>query len=94
MSYLLELEIIAAVGRLERDLQTTDDLGVFPWQVSARLDIYRCEQSLRKDMMKLVNRGKLIRIGGSDCRRGYKLAPKPQRPTNIIPLHQRFTRAA
>lgn len=90
MNYLLELQIIKAVGRLQRDLQTTDDLGVFPWQVSSRLDIYRCEQSLRKDMMKLVNSGKLIRIGGEDCRRGYKLAPPKRREPRILSLHERF----
>lgn len=89
----LEHEIIKAVGRLQRNLQITERRGVFPWQVSAQLDVYRCEQSLRKDMMKLVNDGKLIRIGGAECRRGYKL--RPERKIRTIPsLRQRFDMAS
>lgn len=84
--YFTELQIIKTVKKLERDLQATDTRGIFPWQVSAWLDFYRCEQSLRKDMASMAQRGKLIRIGNSDSRLGYRLPQKQEKPANIITL--------
>jgi len=64
---MIERDIIRIVASLQRSYQR-----VYPWMVAAQLDYYRCEQTLRRDMMALVERGKLIRVGGRQARRGYR----------------------
>lgn len=65
----IERDILSIVGRIQRDLQR----GVFPWMVQARMDYYRAEGTLRRDMMRLVEAGLLIRLGGRGARQGYRL---------------------
>lgn len=72
---VIDFMIVHTVRRLERDLHVRgSDRGVFPWQVQARLDIARCEQTLRRDMFRLAEAGRLERIGGDGARRGYRVA--------------------
>ena len=64
--------ILSTVKRLQRGVPK--DRGVFPFQLQAWLDEYRTEQSLRRYMRRLVAEGKLCRVGGERCRRGYRVA--------------------
>lgn len=66
----VERDILKIVGRIQRDLQR----GVFPWMVQARMDYYRDERTLRRDMMRLVGSGMLVRLGGTGARQGYRLS--------------------
>jgi hypothetical protein len=65
-------EILATVKRLQRGVPK--DRGVFPFQLQAWIDVPRTEQSLRRYMRELAKEGKLCRVGGWNCRRGYRLA--------------------
>lgn len=66
----LEQSILQIVQRLQRDYGR----GVLPRMVAAQMDIYRAEGTLRRDMMRLVEEGRLIRVGGTRSRRGYRVA--------------------
>jgi hypothetical protein len=72
---VIDAMIVHVVRRLERDLGLRGSRrGVFAWEVQARLDVARCEQTLRRDMLRLVEAGRLERIGGAGSRRGYRVA--------------------
>lgn len=60
------LELIAIVRKLQRNYSR-----VYPWMLIPHLPVYRCEQTLRKDMAALAQSGYLIRPGGPGSRRGY-----------------------
>lgn len=66
----IEQSILQIVARLQRDYGR----GVLPRMVAAQMDIYRAEGTLRRDMMRLVDEGKLKRVGGRTARRGYMVA--------------------
>lgn len=52
---------------------------VLPWMVQARLDFYRAEGSLRRDMYDMYKSGRLIRVGGEGARQGYRLPTAVER---------------
>lgn len=62
-------EIEGAVRKAERDLRR----GVLPRDVQSRLPYSRAEGSLRRDMLAMYQKGRLIRLGGEGCRRGYRM---------------------
>lgn len=66
--YPLEGNILDITKQAQRDLRR----GVLPKHVQARLPFYVSEQALRKYMVRLWQRGELMRIGGTDARRGYR----------------------
>lgn len=66
----LDNTIIQVVARTQRDVQR----GVLPWMVQARLDVPLHEVNVRRRMRDLWRDGKLERVGGAGCRRGYKVA--------------------
>lgn len=43
---------------------------VYAWMIQAHLDVSLCEQTIRRKMVQLAERGKLIRLGE---RKGYVL---------------------
>lgn len=49
---------------------------VYAWMVQSYLEVYRSEQTIRRDMVRLANEGKLQRLGE---RKGYRVATS--RPT-------------
>ena len=63
--------IMQVVKQLERN----GGGSVYPRAVSARImtdfGFYRAEQTLRRDMSRLADAGKLYRVGGKNARRGY-----------------------
>jgi hypothetical protein len=61
--------------------QAERDLGrpVFPWEVQARMPIFRAEGSLRRDMLHLYRAGRLVRVGGNGARQGYRLPSRMER---------------
>lgn len=65
-------EIEAVVRQSQRDLRR----GVLPKDVRLRLPYLRAEGSLRRDMALMQVTGRLVRVGGKDARRGYRL-PTP-----------------
>lgn len=69
----VDAEILRIVRKLERSHGR-----VYPFMVTGWLDIYRCEQTLRRDMVRLAAAGYLIRVGGRGARRGY-VAWRPER---------------
>lgn len=68
---MVEADIVRIVRQVQRG--SRGERGVFPRMVQPRLDYYRAEQTLRRDMMRLVDQGVLIRVGGRNARRGYKV---------------------
>lgn len=62
-------DIARVVVQAQRDLRR----GVLPRDVQARLPYARAEGSLRRDMLKMYEGGKLIRVGGNGARRGYRV---------------------
>lgn len=63
-------DILTLVRRLQRNV--APDQGVFPFQVSAHLEYYRADGTLRRDMMEMAEIGLLERIGGENARKGYR----------------------
>jgi hypothetical protein len=61
----MELQILKAFCELERV-----EPRIFPWMVQARIDYPLCEQTVRRKLVELWQRGKLIRLGE---RKGYIL---------------------
>ncbi len=68
-----EIEKIMAVA--QRQLQR----GVLPQDVQARLPYRRAEGSVRRDMMHMAKAGRLVRMYGDGCRRGYRLPTKMEK---------------
>lgn len=68
--------LLQKIRMLQRNhaIREDADRGVFPFMVQCHLDFYLSEQALRRHMMRLARRGYLVRIGGADSRRGYRLA--------------------
>ena len=66
---VIELQIVRIVKGLQR--RQGKGGGVLPVMVQPYLVRYRAEQTLRMDMMRLVEEGYLVRIGGDGARRGY-----------------------
>lgn len=69
------LDLVKTVRRLQRTYNR-----VYPKMIVPHIDdFYRCEQTLRRDMAYLANRGDLIRVPsptpGVTPRRGYQ-APR------------------
>lgn len=64
--------IVKIIKERQRGLSSNE--GVLPKTVQAFLDFYRAEQTLRRDMAQMANRGHLVRIGGEGARRGYRVA--------------------
>lgn len=60
------MDLVQLIRQLERTYKR-----VFPYMLVPHLEIYRCEQTLRKDLSYLAGRGALVRIGGPRARRGY-----------------------
>lgn len=62
------------------------DLGraVFPWEVQGRLLVSRAEGSLRRDMYKMYQAGRLVRVGGDGARRGYRLPSRMERLAWVV----------
>lgn len=67
-------DVEETILQIVRKLQRNYGRGVLPWMVAAQLDFYRAEGTLRRDMMGLVDKGKLTRVGGRTSRRGYMVA--------------------
>jgi len=67
---VIELQIVHIVRGLQRRMGR----GILPVDVQPWLVGYRAEQTLRMDMMRLVDEGYLERIGGDGSRRGYRVA--------------------
>lgn len=63
---VVESEIVEAVRAIERRCGRA-----FAWMVQAQLDFDRCEQTIRRDMVRLAEDGVLTRLGP---RKGYKVA--------------------
>lgn len=61
--------------------QRQRDLGraVYPWEVQSHLPFYRAEGSLRRDMLAMAQQGRLVRVGGSGARQGYRLPTRMER---------------
>lgn len=64
----LEAQIIKAVARIQRDFGSA-----YPWQVQMWIDEYRDESTLRRHMVRLAQRGLLVRVGGWHRRKGYRV---------------------
>jgi len=76
-------EIEGVVRQLQRDLRR----GVLPKDVRMRLSYLRAEGSLRRDMALMRTTGRLVRVGGKDARRGYRLPTTVERlawPMNTV----------
>lgn len=65
------MELDSTICAMVRKLERRSRRGVFPFMVMPWLPVYRCEQSLRRDMNRLAERGRLVRVGGPEARRGY-----------------------
>jgi len=62
----------------ERQRCVTPTRGVLPKTAQCFLDWYRCEQTLRRDFNTLAAQGLLVRVGGPQSRKGYRIAvPSP-----------------
>jgi len=86
MEMSLDDLIVQLVSRLQRYSQGR---GVFAYMIQAQLDIYRAEGTLRKDMVRLWHEGRLERLGGEGCRRGYRV---PHQPV-VQPIADTYERA-
>ena len=62
--------IVELVGRLQRSNRS----GVFPWQVMYYVPFEISEGYARKTMTRLWQEGRLSRVGGTNARRGYRVA--------------------
>lgn len=71
----IENAIIEAVRKIERRSGRA-----YAWMVQAYLDFDRCEQTIRKDMVRLAKRGELERLGP---RKGYK-TPQTGAPRGMV----------
>jgi hypothetical protein len=69
------LEIENAVKRLQRNLRR----GVLPKHVQPYLPYDRAEGSIRRDMGQMWVEGKLVRVGGTGARQGYRCATDAER---------------
>lgn len=67
-NYDFDEEIIKIVRNLQRNYN-----AVFPWMVTLWLELGRAEGSVRRDMARLARQGRLIRVGGYNARRGYRV---------------------
>lgn len=65
-------EIEGAVRAVQRDLRR----GALAYHVQARLPYARHVGSVRRDMLNMERLGMLVRVGGMNARRGYRL-PTP-----------------
>ena len=65
MAQAMELQILKIFCLLERS-----EPRVYAWMIQAQLDVPLCEQTIRRKMVDLADRGKLIRLGE---RKGYIL---------------------
>ncbi len=61
----MELQILKAFCKLERT-----EGRVYAWMIQAQIDYPLCEQTIRRKLVDLWQRGKLIRLGE---RKGYIL---------------------
>jgi hypothetical protein len=85
------LELIALVAKLQRN----NGRGVYPYMIVAHLDFIRREQTLRKDMRKLAERGDLIRVESYKSRKGYIIPPQAAKRQVIgMPTSQSLPLAA
>lgn len=68
-------QISEAIIRIVRERQRNvpAERGVLPRTVQCFLDEYRAEQTLRRDMARLAEMGRLVRIGTAGSRRGYRV---------------------
>lgn len=75
VSAAMNEDISAAIIRIVRERQRNapEGRGVLPRTVQCFLDEYRAEQTLRRDMARLAEMGKLVRIGPAGSRRGYRV---------------------
>lgn len=53
--------------------------GVLPRDVQAMLPYARAEGSVRRDMLNMAQAGRLVRLYGEGCRRGYRLPTRMER---------------
>lgn len=65
-------DILGLVRRLQRNV--SPEQGIYPFQISAHLEYYRADGTLRRDMMEMAEIGLLERIGGEGARKGYRVA--------------------
>lgn len=76
--YNFDDDIVRIVRMLQRNFER-----VYPWMVIPHLRLMRVEGSLRRDMKRLAECGRLIRVGGWHARQGYKV---PQYPLVVQPV--------
>ncbi|MEM6280548.1 MAG: hypothetical protein AAF787_00025 [Chloroflexota bacterium] len=75
----IEHRIIRTVYRLQRSYDR-----VYPWMMTAHIDdIERHEASYRRYMSDLAQRGILIRVGGENARRGYRVGTPRRAATSV-----------
>jgi len=68
-------EIEKAMAVAQRELKR----GVLPKDVQARLPYRRAEGSVRRDMGDMARIGRLVRLGGTGARQGYRLPTRMER---------------
>lgn len=62
---MIEFQIM----RVMNDLERTYD-RIYAWHIQSRLDVTLCEQTIRRKMTEMAEKGKLVRLGE---RKGYIL---------------------
>lgn len=62
---IVEFQIMKIMNELERNYDR-----IYAWHIQARLDVTLCEQTIRRKMCEMSERGKLERLGE---RKGYRL---------------------
>lgn len=70
LNYSFDDDIVKCVTELQRTYGR-----VFPYMVVSRLQLRRAEGTLRRDMLRLAQCGRLERIGGYHARQGYRVVP-------------------
>lgn len=68
-----EIKLIRIVRRLSASYERVYPKDLVA-EIMAEFGYYRCEQTVRKDLRKLAESGRLIRVGGFNARKGYAAA--------------------
>lgn len=66
--YNFDDEIVRIVKELQRSYER-----VYPYMIIPHLALMRVEGSLRRDMRRLAECGRLVRVGGYHARKGYRV---------------------
>lgn len=84
---MLDEFIIKIVAKLERDYRR----GIYPWMVQARLPVYRAEQTIRRDMVRLAEEGRLERVGEmGKSRLGYRMVKAAVLREEAVSLDEQY----